>query len=87
MSLHEATKSLDFQVASTCLNVTELTCLIRYHGTVPKGAKAALLEQWKAICSKGTKPTPCLPWTDEEEMNLQRLQTEEISMTNTHLGL
>ena len=83
------TKSLAFQAAANyaCLNVAELSSLLRYHlGTVPKGSKSALLDQWKAICIAGTKPGTIVPWSDNDEVNLQRLQKKEIAMADTNLG-
>jgi hypothetical protein len=64
----------------------ELDILIRYHGAVSKGGKQEKTAKWKAICDKGKKPAGCLPWTEPEEAALVKLQTEEITMGDTHLG-
>ena len=72
-TLKRAWEQREFTTAHnyTCLNVTGLTSLLQYHrGTVPKGVKSALLEQWKAICIAGTKPAICLPWSDKDKVNL-----------------
>ena len=83
-----AGKSLESQAIAEYNNLTaaELDILIRYHGAVPKGGKQEKTTKWKAICDKGKKPAPCLPWTEPEEAALLKLQTEEITMGDTHLG-
>jgi hypothetical protein len=41
---------------------------------------------WKEICAAGTKPPPeCFQWTDEEEAQLLKLETEEVCMADTLL--
>ncbi len=83
-----ALKSLESQTASNYAASTaaELDILIRYHSAVPKGGKQEKTAKWKAICDKGKKPAVCLPWTKQEEATLHKLQTEEITMVDTHLG-
>jgi hypothetical protein len=83
-----ALKSLESQAVAEYANLTvaELDILIRYHSAVPKGGKQEKMAKWKAICYKGKKPAVCLPWTEPEEAVLVKLQTEEITMGDTHLG-
>ncbi len=83
-----ALKSLESQAASNfaTLMAAELDILIHYHGAVPKGGKQEKTAKWKAICNKGKKLAVCLPWTEPEEAALCKLQTEEITMGDTHLG-
>ena len=83
-----ASKSLESQAISEYSNLTasELDVLIRYHGAIPKGGKQEKTAKWKSICDKGTKPAYCLPWTESEEAALLKLQTEEMTMGDTHLG-
>ncbi len=81
-------QELESQAASnyTTLMAVELDILIRYHGAVPKGGKQEKTAKWKATCDKGKKPAVCLPWTKPEEAALCKLQTEEITIGDTHLG-
>ncbi len=83
-----ALKSLESQAVAEYTNLTaaELDILIRYHGAVSNGGKQEKTTKWKAICDKGKKPAGCLPWTEPEEAALVKLQTEEITMGDTHLG-
>jgi hypothetical protein len=83
-----ALKSLESQTALNfaTLMVAELDILIHYHSAVPNGGKQEKMAKWKAICDKGKKPAVCLPWTEQEEATLHKLQTEEITMADTHLG-
>jgi hypothetical protein len=83
-----ALKSLESQAISEYSNLTaaELDVLIRYHGAIPKGGKQEKMAKWKAICNKGKKPACCLPWTEPEDAVPLKLQTEEMTMGDTHLG-
>ena len=80
--------SLEYQAECeyTCLNAEDLGTLIRFHGQIPKGDKQQKLLMWKEICAAGTKPPPeCFQWTDEEEAQLLKLETEEVCMADTLL--
>ena len=84
-----AANSLNYQAECeyTCLNGEDLATLIRFHGQIPKGGKEQKLLKWKEICAAGTKPPPeCFQWTVEEEAELLKLETEEVSMADTHLA-
>ncbi len=60
--------------------------MIHFHGQIPKGDKQQKLLMWKEICAAGTKPPPkCFQWTDKEEAQLLKLETEEVCMADTPL--
>jgi hypothetical protein len=66
--------------------VEDLGTLIHFHGQIPKGDKQQKLLMWKEMCAAGMKPPPeCFQWTDEEEAQLLKLETEEVYMANTFL--
>ena len=84
-----AANSLKYQkeFEYTCLNGEDLATLYHFHGQIPKGGKEQKLLKWKEICATGTKPLPeCFQWTDKEEAQLLKLETEEVSMADTHLA-
>ena len=75
-------------LAFDSLNRTELDCLLRWHGVVPRAKmlKETKVSKLKHLFESNPDPPPRDLWTAENEERLQSLKEMEISLEDTAVG-